>query len=127
MPKNTAIARAKSPLLRRRVTFWLFLVLVLTLASLIPLGHTITISAAGYDKEYTLIAAGEQSGGDCSSHGGIVSGSHCCSVSSCVVAIASTPATTSPASADTAQVLVRDAVAPGRMPAPFFHPPKLIV
>ena len=127
MPKNTAIARAKSPLLRRRVTFWLFLALLLTLASLIQLGHTITVGVAGADIGYSLMSADDQSGQDCPSHGEAIPGSHCGSVSGSAVAIASTSASAPPLSAKTAQALASDAAAPGRAPSPLFHPPKLIV
>ena len=127
MPNKVAIAREVSPLLRHCVAFWLFLALLLTLAALIQLGHTITTSAAGDDKGYSLISAGEQSDGDCSSHAGAIPGSHCGSGSGCGVAIASTPTAASPLDAATAQVLMSDAAVPGRMAAPFFHPPKLVV
>lgn len=128
MLKGIAIAHAISPLSRPRVAFWLFLALLLTLAPLTQLGHPITTSAAGSDAGYTLMSADNPLDQDCPSHGGAVPGSHCCSVSGCVVAaIASTPAEASSLDLVTAQVVDGDAVAPGRMPSPFFHPPKLIV
>ena len=127
MPKDVAIARATSPLSRRRAAFWLSLALLLTLAVFAQLGHTVPTSAAGSDAGYALIAAADRSGHDCPSHGGVIPGSHCCSVSGCVMAIASTSATTSPRGAEMAEVVVRSAAAPGRLPSPLFHPPKLIV
>lgn len=128
MRKGIAIARAISPLSRPRVVFWLFLALLLTLAALTQLGHAIKTSAAGFDAGYTLMSADDPWGQDCLSHGGAVPGSHCCSVSGCVVAaIASTPAVASPLDLVTAQVIAGDAAAPGRTPSPFFHPPKLVV
>jgi hypothetical protein len=124
-----AIVRAISPLLRPRVVFWLFLALLLTLAALVQLGHTVTTSAVVSDVGYTLVSADGQAGGDCIPHSGAMAGSHCCSVSGsgCVAAIVVTPAAASPFDALKVQATANDAAAPRRATSPFFHPPKLIV
>ena len=127
MPRTRAIARTLSPLSRLRVAFWLFLALLLTLAALIQLGHTITISDLGADAGYTLVSADRPSDGDCIPHGGIMTGSHCCSVSCCGAAIANAPTAASPFVAETTKATVNEAAAHCRAPSPFFHPPKLIV
>src|SRR5262249_12259840 len=123
----TAIARAIAPQSRRRVAFWLFLALLLAVAALIHLGHTLTASVMAQDGGYTLVSADEHADGDCASHGGALGGSHCCPLSGCVVAVLSVPSAASPFSAEAAHVTMNNAAVPGRLPSPFFHPPKLIV
>ena len=127
MPKDAVIVHTISPLSQQRVAFWLFLGLLLTLATLIQLGHTITVGVAGADSGYSLMSADDQSDQDCPSHGEATPGSHCGSVSGCAVAIASTPASAPPLSAQTAQARASDVATLGRAQSPFFHPPKLIV
>lgn len=127
MRKDIAITRAISPHSRRRVAFWLFLALLLTLATLIQLGHTITVGVAGADIGYSLMSADDQPAQDCPSRGEVTPDSHCGAASSCAAAIASTPASAPPFSAKTAQARASDMAAPGRAPSPFFHPPKLFV
>ena len=129
MPRDIAIARVRSPLSRPRVAFWLILGLLLTLAVLAQLGHSITTTAMGADAGYTLMSAGEQPDGDCAPQGKAMAGSHCCAVSGsgCVAAIVATPAPASLFDAVTVQATANDAAAPRRTPSPFFHPPKLVV
>lgn len=127
MPRTRAIARTLSPLSRLCVAFWLFLALLLTLAVLIQLGHTITIGATGPDTGYTLASADTSPDDDCILHGGITTGSHCCSVSGCGPAIANAPTAAAPLVAETTKATVNDAAAHRHTPSPFFHPPKLIV